>query len=278
MDLPERCINLYAPAGWRKIRKFMDGAIPAAEWDSAATIPSDEIYEDQLEQLLPSYDYLRCELRDYIEAEELSFLGVHCCRPLSPGDYYSEGFAPLSDGHAKRLIVAFGNGKLTDDEVGRIMRALDLGCRSNVVMFAVGYPEDVDDNSRHYLLIGPEFFCEIKNDCAVPEELRLKFSAELERSIIEAIPTMFIVAVPFRSMSDRGKDWVVNQLVVGHLWLRSWIPKKPNKWGREMSMECSKVVPPDAIIGHVHPKELVDFFHGPRRVTKGHKTSCDRCR
>lgn len=256
----------------------MKGLIPAHEWASAMSRPGDRIYEDQLEELLPSYDFLRCELRSYIESKGLSFLGIHCCRPLSPGRYYSEGFAPLSGSHARRLIADYGNGQLTAEEIEQIMRALDLGCRSDVTMFSVGFPEDVDEHSMHYLLIGPEFFCEITNDRAVQEDLRLKFDAELKRSIPRAIPTIFIVAVPFAAMSDRGKDWVVQQLVVGHLWLGSSEPKMPKYWSRDMSMECSEIVPPSAIIDHIHPKELADFFYGPRRVVTGHKTRCDWCK
>lgn len=277
MELPPRCINLYDPAGWRRIRRHMSGLIPRCEWDAASSIPADKIYEDSLAELLPSYEILRTGLRDYIEREELSFLGIHCCRPLTFDGYYSEGFSPLSEGHARRLVAEYGNRRLNESEVNEIVRALDLGCRRDVIMFAVGFPEDVDDHSKHYLLIGPEFFCEILNDRQVSENLRSKFRDEFRRSVSEATPTVFIVAVPYGTMSDRGKDWVVDQLVVGHLWLKSVKPMRSKDWPREMSMECSGVVPPSAIIGHIHPVELVNHMYG-RRVVRGHKTTCSYCK
>jgi hypothetical protein len=275
--MPEKCINLYDPKGWRRIRAFIKRTAPASELAAAANIPADRIFEDEMNKVLPSYDMLAFELRVYLEAHGFSFLGVHCCRPLTLCDYYREGFLPLSDSHALRLIRDYAGGDLCDKDAAVALAALDLGCRKGVVMFCVGQPEDVDDHSRHYLVIGPEFFCEITNDYSVPCELREKFSNALERSLKRAVPTLFSVAVPFDKMSSRGKDWVISQLIVGHLWLGSVVPKKSKDWGRDMSLECDVPVPASAIIGHTHPAKITHYLLGPRTVLEGHPTKCDFC-
>lgn len=277
VKLPEKCINLYDPKGWRRIRAFINRIVPSSELAAASNIAADSIFEDELTTVLPSYHRLAFELSTYLEEHGFSFLGIHCCRPLTLCDYYQNGFSPLSEIHALRLIRDYSGGDLCDRDAANALAALDLGCRKGVVMFCAGLPEDVDDHSRHYLVIGPEFFCEITKDYSVPFELRQKFANALERSLEKAIPTIFSVAVPFERMSERGKGWVISQLIVGHLWLGSFAPKKSKFWGRDMSLECDSPVPPSAIIGHTHPAKITHYLWGSKTVLEGHPTRCDFC-
>lgn len=278
MRLPKNCINLYSPSGWRNIRSFINRTASSFELATAVDTPADRMFEDDLESVLPSFSRLLFDLCVYLETRNYSFLGIHCCRPLSLAGYYETGFQPLSEGRVRQLIREYGGEGFTDDDAAVCLTALDLGCRRDLVMFSAGYPEDVDDHSKHYLLIGPEFLCEIANAITVAAELKQKFSDGMERSLANSIPTVFVVAVPFKSMSEAGRIGVATQLIAGHLWLRSTQPKRSKDWCRDMSLVCDMPVPPSAIIGHTHPVEIPNFFSGRKVISKGHATRCGFCK
>lgn len=182
-------------------------------------------------------------------------IAYHGCRPLDPGRYYKLGLelanhAALND-DARSIFLS---GDFPELDGSAIDKAIATLATSNQQRASVILDDRVLlDGAGHYLIYGSEHLCGIAASLSGP-------TSRDYRQALKGFgtPTMFTVRVPIGRAWKSGLTDIPYPLRHGLEAVRAGDAPDP----LDFTLTLHHPLPPECIVGHVHPKSIADPLLG----------------
>lgn len=215
-----------------------------SDWLTEFCEPNDERLIEYKNRFRQEYSSIRC---------------YHGARPLDIETYYSQGIR-LADhqelvSRAKSIFCDSRFPELSAELVEAA--AAEQGCVDNQRLYLVLNDRELVRWSGHYVLYGSEFVCGIAVSLSSSGDP--KYRRHLKTI---GTPTVFKLNVPVDLVSDC--DLCALSAEIGGL-----IRDNDEGGCTNFALSIGKSVPASAVIGHYHPKEVLDPLEGGRVVRLG---------
>ena len=254
-------LDLMAPATWCEgfWETTVDFLVPEVRDRFVRHLP-DGIYQDDLSWLEPfRRDRKRPAILDLVSAVTTRWRALQACHGTRTDDvrgFYRHGLLPL-DPHQvaerTRRVLQATHPDLDDLRFEEAVRSVGTRLGAGQV-FLEANEEDLIATSGHYLLYGSEYGVAIA--AALGGVGRIDYRQALKTT---GRPTVFVCDVPLDLLPQLiVEELAANVAVIAFRELVRHLDRFSDKRETMFGFPINQALPPSAIVGHYHPRDIPD--------------------